>query len=178
MTSYHFMMNKLFAFLLMMAACSPRISITSDFDPNVDFNSYRTFALAPMEEPYDPAFPMFDNEMNRQRIEDAIKREMRARGFTVNEEQPHVLVDYHIVIKDRTSIDSYHPQGKGFWQPHEVEIYQYTEGTIVIHLVDQNSDQLIWQGVGASLLRSTASNSEDRINKAIALIYEAYPATQ
>ena len=161
--------------LILITACAPRIAINTDWDRNADFTAYRTYAMAPMEEPYNPEFPMFDNEMNRKRIEDAIHDEMRRIGFTEDQDMPHVQVDYHIVIKDKTAVDTYHSDGRGFWKPHEVEVYHYTEGTLVIHLVEQKEGQLVWQGSAASLLKRESAKVRERIDKAVAMIFEAYP---
>ena len=162
--------------LLLITACAPRIMINTDRDPKADFTALSSYAMAPMEEPFNPAFPMFDNEMNRKRIEEAIHREMQLKGFREELNTPDVLVDYHIVIKDKTAVDAYHQEGKGFWSPKEYEVHYYTEGTLVIHLVKQGEGQLIWQGTAASLIRKESSKAQERINKAITMIFEAYPS--
>ena len=78
---------------------------------------------------------------------------MLAHGFRYQEDDPDILVDYHIVIKDKTTVDSYHQNDVRFWNSFEVEVYDYTEGTLVVHLVDGSNKKLIWQGSAASLLR-------------------------
>lgn len=160
---------------LYLVACAPRIAVHSDFDNKVDFKTFRTFAMSEAQDPLDPAFPMYDNELNRQRVQEAIKRQMLALGFIYQEQNPDIMVDFHIVIKERTSVDTYHPEGGRFWRSFEVEVYDYTEGTIVVHLVDNRSQQLVWQGSAMSPLRPQAKNPQERIDKAISLIFETYP---
>lgn len=158
-----------------LVACAPRIAVHSDYDNKVDFHGYRTFAFSDAQDPYDPAFPMYDNELNRQRVQEAIHRQMLARGFSYLEHDPDIMVDFHIVIKERTSLDTYHPDGGRFWRTFEVEVYDYTEGTMVVHLVDNLNKKLVWQGSAVSLLRPHATNPQERIDKATALIFETYP---
>ncbi len=163
------------AMTLLLGACAPAITVSSDQDPSQDFKDYKYFAWGPTEEHRNTLYPMFDNELNRKRVRMAIEQELIKRGFIYHEKQADFKVDFHIAITSKTAVDTYHPEQTTPWVTQQVEVFDYTEGTLVVHLVDSETNQLVWQGTAVSVLRPNSNQVEQRIIKAVSKIFENYP---
>lgn len=161
--------------LQLLYSCAPSITVRSDYDRQADFKKYKTYYLSTAPQEENPQYPMYDNELNRTRMQNAIEREMASRGYVVNENNPDLKVDFHVTIIDKTDVHSYHTNRYRYWDDYEVQSYQYTEGTLVVHLVDGKEERLVWQGSAASILRPQAKDPETRINQAVSQIFEEYP---
>ena len=68
----------------------------------------------------------------------------------------------------------------GVWgnYPHyETRIEQYTEGTLNIDVIDKSNKKLLWEGIAVGRLnKRTLDNLEEKINQAVALIFEKFPS--
>jgi len=113
-----------------------------------------------------PEFPLA-----HPRIVKAIETQLAAKGL-----QPAaggaLKVDYHAVLADRTQITDwgYRP-GWG----RSVDVYQYTEGTIVVDLIDVATDKLVWRGSASDAASGNPQTNEKRINKAMEKLFKKYP---
>lgn len=174
-------MKKLIALLpilLLLSSCSERLHVSSDYDKTIDFSAYKTFAWAREQEKPGRTNPMFDNELNRKRIKEAIEKELTALGMTRFDWAPHLLIDFHITIDDRVNyaVHDYYPFGFRYWPEYDVTSQSYKKGALIIHLVDTKKEQLVWQGIGSKTLDELPpENVEERIQKAVKSILAQYP---
>jgi len=57
-----------------------------------------------------------------------------------------------------------------------LNINQYTEGTLFIDFIDKKNNELIWQGIGSGAMKmSNIEKKEKRINDLVNKIILAYP---
>ena len=128
--------------------------------------------------------PRIDNDIIRQRIRTAVESALSARGhpFVQDPNDARYLVRYHIGLQDRQDlrVDSA-PGGvacgwrgciSGFgWgmygAPTNVRTINYTEGTLILDLVDRESGQLTWRATSQRRVDEGDAN-QDRINAAVA----------
>ena len=62
-----------------------------------------------------------------------------------------------------------------FWSTN-LNINQYTEGTLFIDFIDKNNNELIWQGIGSGAMKmSNIDKKEERIKEFVSKIISAYP---
>lgn len=164
--------------LLPFFSCSPKLHVSTDYDKAIDFNAYNTFAWAKEKEAYSKANSMFDNELNRRRIKEAIEKELGILGLKRSDWAPDLLIDFHITINHNKGymVHDAYPFDFGYWQDYDVSSYTLKKGAIIIHIVDSNKEQLVWQGVGSRILSDIPpENAEERIQKAIKAILAQYP---
>lgn len=164
-------MNKIIFifFLLLLARCSPQITVYSDYDPDYDVRQYQTFAWAPTADIEKGQNPIYYNELNDKRIRSAVNTEMTARGYRLTETQPQVLIHYHIIVDDKTVIttDPYGAYYGPYWMRTQTNVYPYREGTLIIDLMSADTGNLIWRGWAVSAIRSTyTADQADRVVKA------------
>jgi hypothetical protein len=57
------------------------------------------------------------------------------------------------------------------------QVHRYTEGTIVVEIVDYKSNQLIWQGaaVGALTGLETPEDAEEVVSREVRRLLEGFP---
>ena len=165
----------LLAVLIMVTSCSS-VRVAADYDKNVDFSNYKTFAF------YKTGIDKAEiSDLDKRRILRAIEVEMIGKGFTKSE-NPDILVS--IFTKSREKVNIYNngwgPYGYGWgWSPYYWGNYNTvstsTEGVLYIDLIDANKKELIWQGVGTGYLTQNMEKKEERIKEFVKSIFEKYP---
>lgn len=172
-------LSSLLLISLISFGCSNQLYVSSDLDKEIDFNTYKTFAWAKEQEaPGAGGNPMFDNELNRKRIKEAIEKEMEVLGLKRFDWAPDLLIDFHITInqKEAYMVHDNYSFGFRYWPNYDLNSYSYNKGALVIHLVDSKKEQLVWQGIGSKTLADVPSeNAEEQIQKAVQRILAQYP---
>ena len=169
--------------LALLASCSSQLKVTSDYDKSVDFSGYKTFALYPLQDKSGAV-----SQLNQNRITEAVKKQMLAKGFTENDASPDVLVNVVAYLKEKqevTANTNYYGYG-GYYRPYAwgggmasgtttYSTYNYHDGTLMIDVVDAAKKQLVWQGVGNKEIDKPTKDPDERINAAVTKIMAAFP---
>ena len=158
-------------------SCSS-VQVASDYDKNVNFNEYKTFAF------YKTGIDKAEiNDLDKRRILRAIESELLAKGFTKSE-NPDLLVS--IFTKSREKINVYNNgwghYGYGWgWSPYyyghynSVSTSTSTEGSLYVDLIDAKKKELVWQGMGVGYISRNIEKKEERIKEFVNKIMEKYP---
>lgn len=150
--------------------CSSPV-ITSNSGTGIDFNSYSTFCFAD----YDPEMPVsrpdYNNPQNRTVIEAAIIAELENLGYKKVDKDSELMVQYDIVITEKFDprVDSavvYKP-----WVDVQADTFNYTEGLLVVRLIDRVPGKLVWQGSMAGILNNKPETFGKKIEKYIAELF-------
>ena len=163
--------------LLALAGCTPTMQVSAERDPNADLLAYRSYAwlAAP---PKDPQFSNATADLLDWRVRTAVDTEMRARGYTrVAPEAPDLWARYRIQIRE-TNVESFQDYywyrlGGGSESPQDTFVFGYEEATLIVELLDAQTQQLVWRASVAAP-RSKESQPE-RIAQAVALMFDKYP---
>lgn len=160
---------------LLATSCTEELYVTSDFDNSADLNEYKTFAWAEIQEQPIKGNPQFDNEISRKRISDAIEKELGNLGLEKVDSIPGLLIDFHLLVDEKVNYiaHDYYPFAIRYWPSYDISSYIVKTSTIVIHFVDFNQEQLVWQGTGSWTLNDPTT-SEDKIQMAIKQILEQF----
>ncbi len=165
------------------AACSS-ISVTSDWDPSIDFSQFETFAL--LEEPQQSVTRLVD-----QRIRAAIVAELTAKGLEQVDtpDKADLAIGYQVTTEERTS---YHTvdnawrsnrywSSRAHWGPSlgagRTTRIDFTVGTLVIAAFQTGDKELVWEGSASGAVNPSSGpkQSEQRINDAVRQILENFP---
>ncbi|KYG73107.1 DUF4136 domain-containing protein [Roseivirga echinicomitans] len=171
----------LFLLCLLALSCSERLYVTTDQEKGTDFTQYKSFAWAEEQEKPGKSNPMFDNELNRKRIMEAVEVEMKVLGFEKTDDAPDLLVDFHIVIDQKVNNMTHndYPYDVRYWSGYQVETYTFNQGSIVIHMIDNKKELLVWQGIGSKTLNDVPpKDAEERIKKGVKAIMAKFPTTK
>ena len=171
-------MFKLFVLLCIgiLTSCSS-VKVISDYDTKVDFSSYKTFAF--YKKGIDKASV---SDLDKKRIMRAIENELIKKGFSKSV-NPDMLISIFTKSREQVNVSNnnfgygfgwgYNPW---FFGSNNLNINQYTEGTLFIDFIDKNKNELIWQGIGSGALKmSNMDKKEERINDFVNKIISVYP---
>ena len=172
---------KLFILLCLgiLTSCSS-VKVVSDYDTKVDFSTYKTFAF--YKKGIDKASV---SDLDKKRIMRAIENELIEKGFTKSE-TPDLLISIFTKSREQVNVtDNNLGYGFGwgynpwFFGSTNLNINQYTEGTLFIDFIDKNKNELIWQGIGSGAMKmSNIDKKKERINEFVNKIILAYPPNQ
>lgn len=172
-----------FLLLVLISSCSS-VSVLSDYDQKANFKEYTSYAF------YKTGIDKAQiSDLDKKRILRAIEAEMSSRGF-VKSENPDLLVS--IFTKEQERVDVYNNNygwggawgwgynpwawGPGFgWGGSTVSAS--SQGSLYIDLIDNKTNELVWQGKGVGTLSNTSNiaKKEQRIKEFVSQILEQYP---
>lgn len=173
------------AAVLLLAACATGPRVTSDVDPSANFAQYRTFAF------YTPLAIESQGyaTLTSGRTKDAARAQMESRGYVYDETSPDLWVNLNAYMQEKTGVvsvpevdyDYYYSYrarryvSVPYWRDR-TDVYQYTEGTLNVDLVDAKQNRLVWTGVAVGRVGRTKPEERGaKIDAAIAEIYLRYP---
>lgn len=167
--------------VLAMAGCGQAIS--TDYNPSVRFTQYRTFAL--VSRPDGASHQLLDD-----RVRDAVVGELAAKGLTQTDRaHADLFVGYGIVDRTHTEVYGtgwpwaaygwrYYRYGVAWPMDGPREITQYTDGSVIVSLVDARTHRVVWQAQDQDVLRLPVNNPDrasTEIAQAVDHIFNKFP---
>jgi hypothetical protein len=177
------------ALTAMFAACGSSISINHDYDQSSDFAAYRTFQwmAAPLPEAGNARVAQQRNDLLEGRIRNATVNELTGKGLSSVTSNPDLYVTYHVGAQDKVDIQSW-GYGYGYGRyggayggaGGGIDTYNYTEGTLIIDLIDSSTKQLVWRGTAQGVIDDNPSPEKltENINNVVARILTNYPPSR
>jgi len=163
---------------IIFTGCSS-VTVNNDYDIYTDFYKYKSF--------YVYTGILKDNKLEtvplvKKRVLDAITSEMKAKGFTKSDSIKADLTIFAMAhTAEKINVNNYgYSYGYG-WGPYpygrNIDVSYYTQGSLIIDFVDNEKDQLVWRGIGTTVLQNqgTPEEREQFINDAVAKILDQYP---
>lgn len=172
---------------LALAACATSTGpdIAVDFDRSADLTSFKTYGF-PDELGTDRAGY---STLVTQYFKDAVNREMQKRGFTYEQEDPDLLVNFFSNVREVTDVRrspraslgygyyGYRYGLYGAWPfyDQDVDVVRYKVGTLNVDIVDGERMQLIWEGVAEGrITRDDMRNPRAAIDAAVAELFQRF----
>src|SRR5262249_684743 len=81
----------------------------------------------------------------RKRIEDSIRAQLTAKGMTEVQSRPDLVVNFRFGAANRRQVESF-PAGR-WGRRRQIETFRFTEGTLVINLMDPEGRELVCRGI-------------------------------
>ena len=156
-----------------------------DFDKTANFAGFKTYAHKDGTK--------VGQELIDARILAAIDAQMAAKGFTVSESAPDVVVVYHVAFDKEKDISTYSSgygggygrYGYGYgggWAggTSTTQVRDILIGTLVIDVADAKAGKMVWRGMGVKEVDTTAKpeKRDKSISKAVEKIFKNYPPKQ
>ena len=159
-----------------------------DYDRSADLGSFRTYGF-PEELGTDRAGY---STLITTYFKTAVNREMQRRGYTLDEKDPDLLINFFSNVRDVSDVRS-SPQvamGYGYygyryglygaWPMYggDVTTVHYKVGTANIDIVDAERMQLIWEGVAEGRIsREDMKNSQAAIDAVVTELFLRFPGS-
>jgi hypothetical protein len=169
--------------LILLAGCSS-YDIKYDYDMDSNFSAFHTYKWIPRTVTNangSAAVAQQNNTLLEKRIHSAVDTQMAAKGFTLTEDNPDVFAVYYVGLKDKIDVTDWgYTYSGSYWGGglgRNVDVYQYTEGTLIVDLVNASDKQLAWRGSATGVVEpgSPPEKVEARINDVVARIFQNYP---
>lgn len=163
-------------FVLLLASCSS-VRVNSDYDKQVDFTSYKTYAFH--KTGIDKAEI---SDLDKKRILRSIDETMVAKGFSKSE-TPDLLISFFTKEREEVNVNQFNA-GWGYgwgwgWNPYlwggNTSVTRHSEGTLYIDIIDAKKKELIWQGEGEGVLTKDTNKKDEVIKEFVTKILEQYP---
>ena len=167
--------------LALLSGCNPQIKVYSDYDPDYDLWTYKTFDWGEKVDIEKGKNPLHYNELNDKRIKLAVEEQMNMRGYLRSQENPDLILHYHIIIEDQTAVvtEPYGYQYGSYWIQAQTNIYPYKQGTLILDLMDKKTNNLIWRGWAVSAIDNVDPEKVDKlISVTVAKIFRKFPTSQ
>lgn len=170
--------------VLLLGACSPAMRVTSDFDQNVNFSQYKTFNF------YNLKTSGSVSQLNAERIADAIRAELVAKGMQEVNSNPDLMVNAVTIVKEKQQVSAttnYYGYG-GLYRPYgywggmgmgsgytTVNTYDYKDGSLTIDIVDAKTNKMVWQGTGNKEIDKSPKDPDAAIKEGVKGILANFP---
>ncbi len=185
--------------LLPVVAMSCGSAVKTVNPSNTDLSKYQTFAYLPNSN-VEVEGKNYNNDKVNAMVVEAINENMREAGYTLERNNPDLLVlistktDMETRV-DRDPIYATYPYGYGvnairpyynqyyyYGYPaytnilgYDTDTYSYKEGTTVINLVDRKTKQTVWKGITSqNIYEQETAMVASMVNR----IFEEYPLKQ
>lgn len=167
----------------LLVACANTPIVRSDYDPRADFSSYRTFAFMQPLSTDSAGYTTLLTE----RLKRAVVLQMESRGYVLRDKDPDLLINFQSNVQTMTQYVpptpmmwgfGYGPGFYGGWPGYAFgpDIIQYNEGTLKVDLIDAKRKQLVWEGVGSSVVGNPQQTPSDAaVETMISSIFARYP---
>lgn len=161
---------------LLLTACASEPLFIVDHDPTVDFSAYQTYRW--YDDVYDSQAGSYRHfNSSDKRVRTYVDRELRQKGLReIPSGTADFLVNYNISREDKTKVDNiagYPPAGvhgaagvgtygSGFSVGYSSgpSVKTYREGTVIIDVLDVNSQKIVWRGIAEGKLTKSLSHNE------------------
>jgi hypothetical protein len=164
--------------LLILTACSSHVYVYSDHDPQTDvslFSRYRWLDVPNIEANRNP---IYYNELNDKRIKSAVNMQLQNKGYTMGRSDAEFIVHYHIIVKEKGIVyteDLGYCYSK-YWMDERRYLYQYSEGTLIIDVMNARTNDLIWRGWAVSAFDfDTPADIENLMRSSVDRIFTQFP---
>jgi hypothetical protein len=138
-----------------VGACSPRVQVTHDYDPGVDFSRLHSFTWLGIES--SRSFSDFDVK----RLVAALKAELARKGLEERTKGDAYVAAY-LGVRPKAETEWEHSHGM-YWRKQNVSS---PEGALVVDVVDPVSGNLIWRGRATKMLEEGLSPEQKSRNVA------------
>lgn len=179
--------------VLAVAGCST-INVSTDYALEQNFSQYRTYQWHPDGVKKNAALDAMGGDIFATRIKRVTEETLAGKGIW-QDPDPDFYVNYSVITEDRVSINTYNTYG-GYgpgWGYHgygygygygpwgvggsQTSVSYYTQGAVIIDIVDATSNQLVWRGTADSILDQSSSpiQKEQELRQAVAKMFENFP---
>ena len=153
---------------------SLRLMVDNDYSYDTDFTVFKSYAFLNCE---------IDTSDICSEIHDAIRRQMKARGYVLNEENPDLLVSYSI-IKEKVGYKGYNQPSFDRWvnkydneEVYKVQTFNFSGGMVLVSLLDASTSRLIWRGYASDVFSEKIREGKtvNYYRNVVRTIFDQYP---
>jgi len=150
-------------------ACGTSLKVMSDYDKNIDFKRYKTFAVDTVR------INETLNQLNISRITNAVKADLVKKGFTENISGPDFKVSAAAIVKDKQSMagnTDYYSEATRYTT---YNLQNYKDGSLLVDIADAKTNKLVWEGIGNKQVNKPIKDPDKEIPAMVTSIMAGFP---
>jgi len=145
---------------LLLTGCASGPTIVANTNPGTDFSAFKTYNFF---QPLGTDRAGGVRTPLSSRLVSSMNRALISRGMSLDDE-PDLLVDFVVSAEDRIDVRttpthsvhrSHWNRGFSTWPTYNTTVRQYTEGTLIIDLIDPATNTLVGEGAAQSRITNT-----------------------
>ncbi len=160
-------------------SCSSSMKVQTDYDPTVNIAAIKTYHWLekPRETPDSAREALTENTLLDKRVKKAVNIQLIALGLQMEKDNPDVLVTYYIGLQDKVDVQrtggGFHGR-RGRFSGGMVYVDKYKEGTLIVDVLDAESQEIIWRGIAFVKLDDDLKPKkvEEKLSKAVKKMFE------
>ncbi len=163
----------------LFASCSS-LRVSSETAANADLKTYNFYTVADTEEGFLPNV----NPTQKMQLQKSIE-EQAAQLSTIQNNSgvtgPDVLINYFVIVDTKQDYDvytNYYGRRRWKYQITDIEVREYTEGTLMIDFIDAKTKEVVWHGSTSGVITQNSIQLEKKINEAVKAIFDQYRKDQ
>lgn len=163
--------------VFLISACS-QVRVGYDYDKESNIPAYKTFNWhTPPDK--DGAYNIMEKRIIRK-----VERQLETKGLLKTEENPDFLIALHGTRQTKVNIRDWGYSCNRFGVGVErlgglsgMDVYQYSEGTIILDFIDARTKELFWRGMAVSIIDNTRTPAEweELVDDAVSNMLKNYP---
>ncbi|HEY7193655.1 MAG TPA: DUF4136 domain-containing protein [Gemmatimonadales bacterium] len=177
--------------LALAAGCGPAIQVRTVVSPEAQLGTLHTFRILPSPQPRDsrplpPEDPMLANSITNRTLRRALLDGFQSRGYVVNDSTPDFVVAYYAAAKHKLDVTywdygyRWRPRWWRGWGPGarpwgEPLVTEYTEGTVIIDVLEPRTNELLWRGRGVAVVSDDVQEYLTHLEKTVTAILAEFP---
>ena len=165
------------------SACSSSVRVNTQLAPDASLSGLQTFrilATPPRRVDAASAYssdPMLANSITNRELVDDLTSAFEARGYAPSASNPDFTVAYYASTREKLDITNW---DYGYrwrrWPSERTMVTQYTEGTVVVDVIDPSTNELLWRGQGVASVSDDPDKYAKELNKTVGAIVQHFPA--
>jgi hypothetical protein len=173
--------------VVMAAACAAPIHVRTAAAPNANLTTLHTFLVMATPPRTGNAGggssnvdPMLQNSITGQALHNDLISNFQERGYVVDSTKPDFAVAAYATARQKLNVDEYnygYPYWRhGWWGPIGVpDVTEYTEGTVVVDVINPTSKELLWRGQGVADVSDDPQTYAKELARTVAHIVDRFP---
>jgi hypothetical protein len=187
------------ALALASGACSSGIRVRTTTAPDAELAGLHTFRVldAPTRRADAPRLPhddpMLDNSITNQALRQDLVQGLQGKGYTLDTDNPDFVVAYYAGTKEKMDTTYWNPDPYwryryrgyrygwawpwfGYAAPHPVmHVQEYTEGSVIVDVVDPKTKELLWRGQGVAPVSDDPKTYAKELGQTVNAILKKFP---
>jgi hypothetical protein len=156
----------LMAAFVLSGCTTPGLEANTDFDSEFNFSSVQKIAIQPVTRMNSAAILISDMAVNR--MNRVFTDELISKGFEIvtDNADADMYLTRHLVTQEKTDVRSYNSSSYyNCWRcgptVSDVSVRQFTQGTVIVDMVDPARGQSVWRSMVQSQLKSKSDAEAD-----------------
>lgn len=124
--------------------------------------------------------PMVSNSIANRAIREHIVKAFEDRGYVQSLRAAEFAVAFYATARDKLDVTvwdygyPFDPTWRRYGPPRQT-VTQYTEGSVIIDVIDASTRELLWRGEGTATLSDDAADNVKQLAKAAEAIVARFP---